>query len=276
MGLFALQQAIPAKCGPAVVSERPRSKVLGKPGGRIGDFCDYALNAYVGCGFGCSYCYAAFFVADEAMRQAWGTWVDVKTAALEEIELCPNLKGKRVTMSTATDPYQPLEARIGLTRQLVEAMSHPLRQPKLVIQTRSPLVVRDIDLFKRFEHLRVNMSITTDCDEIRKEFEPGCSSIERRMEAIRELRAAGIKTGVTVSPMLPVKDPHAFGRTLAELGADRYAVSDFHQTDRPFAASTRDRARALLRQHHWTRNEYERAAYVIRGYLPSNDAFSSD
>ncbi len=275
MGLFALQQELPAKCGPALVSERPRSKVLTKPSGKMGEFCDFALNAYIGCSFGCSYCYAAFFVADDERRQAWGSWVDVKTAALEEIELCPTLTGKTVFMSTATDPYQPLEAKIELTRQLVEAMSHPLRQPRLIIQTRSPLVVRDIDLFKRFKQLRVNMTITTDCDEIRKQFEPGCASIERRMDAVRQLKEAGIMTGVTVSPMLPVKDPHAFGRVLAGLGADRYAICDFHQTERPFAASTRAPAQVLLRQHRWTNDDYERAALIIRSYLPQKNAFAA-
>ncbi|MGM3366965.1 SPL family radical SAM protein, partial [Escherichia coli] len=91
----------------------------------------------------------------------------------------------------ATDPYQPLEAKVELTREILKLLSQPEHQPTLVIQTRSPLVTRDIDLFRRFENLRVNLSITTDSDLVRRDFEPGCSSIERRLEAARELVAAG-------------------------------------------------------------------------------------
>ncbi len=237
---------------------------------------DLALNPYVGCGFGCSYCYAAFFVADETRRATWGTWVDVKTSALEEIELCRDLAGKRLFMSTATDPYQPLEAKVGLTRLPVEAMAHPLRQPRLVVQTRSPLVLRDIDLFKRFKNIRVNMSITTDCDEIRKLFEPKCASIERRMEAVRKLKSEGIRTGVTIAPMLPLRDPVAFGKRLADLEADVYAVLDFHESTRPFSAGTREDAKSLLRSLGWTSDDFRGAKAVLYRYLPRGNGFDAE
>src|SRR5207253_3003827 len=114
------------------------------------------------------------------------------------------------------------EAKVELTRSLVELMSDPLRQPRLVVQTRGPLVTRDIEIYKRYKNVRVNMSITTDSDEIRKRFEPGCASIERRLEAIAEVAAAGISTSVCVCPMLPVEDPERFAKTLAKVKADRY------------------------------------------------------
>lgn len=268
MNLFTLPLSLPDTYGSATIADRPRAKVLGKPSGRM-DGVDFALNPYVGCGFGCSYCYAAFFVADAERRSDWGNWVDVKSAALDEIELRSDLKGKLIFMSTATDPYQPLEMKLGLTRSLVEAMSEPSRQPRLVIQTRSPLVYRDVDLFQRYEHLRVNMTISTDCDQIRRSFEPKCASIERRLETLVKLKEAGIKIGVTVSPMLPLRDPKRFGRILADLNADHYAVSDFHDSDRPFTANTGSGARELLHAMKWTRDDYERCARILKDNLPT-------
>ncbi|MFX5393191.1 hypothetical protein ABTD32_19510, partial [Acinetobacter baumannii] len=88
-------------------------------------------------------------------RERWGEWIEVKTSALEELQFNESLRGKKVYMSTATDPYQPLEAKVELTREILKLLSQPEHQPTLVIQTRSPLVTRDIDLFRRFENLRV-------------------------------------------------------------------------------------------------------------------------
>lgn len=267
MSLFAESIKHPERCGPAEVTSRPGARVLTKPTGAMGTNYDYSLNPYVGCGFGCSYCYAAFFVADEAKRERWGEWIEVKTSALEELQFNESLRGKKVYMSTATDPYQPLEAKVELTREILKLLSQPEHQPTLVIQTRSPLVTRDIDLFRRFENLRVNLSITTDSDLVRRDFEPGCSSIERRLEAARELVAAGIKVGICVSPMLPILRPHDFADTLEKIGASRYAWSDFHSSDRLFAASTRNPARQLLAQFGWGRGDFERVSRIFEARL---------
>ena len=132
---------------------------------------DFTLNPYSGCSFGCSYCYAAFFTRDQAQQDNWGLWVNAKQNAAQLIEdLKPGeLDGKRIYMSSVTDPYQPLEQRILLTQQILEAMAKHHR-PKLVVQTRSPLVTRDIPLFQEIEQrggrVQVNMTVTTDDEDV--------------------------------------------------------------------------------------------------------------
>ncbi|MEA2552764.1 MAG: hypothetical protein QOJ65_940, partial [Fimbriimonadaceae bacterium] len=159
--LFKLDLASPPpRIGPTSVTSRPKSRVLVVGRGSTATY-DYTLNPYIGCSFGCSYCFATSFVADEEKKAAWGTWVEVKDGALHELARV-DLKGKSIFMSSATDPYQPLEAQTMLTRSIVEFLSEPFRQPRLTVQTRSPLVARDIDLLLRYKRARINMSITTD------------------------------------------------------------------------------------------------------------------
>src|SRR5207253_1008036 len=101
---------------------------------------------------------------DQEKKAAWGMWVEVKHNALHELARA-DLKNKTIFMSSSTDPYQPLELQTQLTRSIVEFMSTPFRQPKLTVQTRSPIVARDLDIFARYETVRINMSITTDSEE---------------------------------------------------------------------------------------------------------------
>lgn len=135
----------------------------------------FTLNPYGGCAFGCEYCYARFFAPSSEQREMWGQWVLVKTNARELIaSACRSgvLKsGDAVYMSSVTDPYQPVERRLGLTRTVLEAILDSDVQPRLTIQTRSPLVTRDIELFERFHRLRVNVTITTDSEEVRLRYE---------------------------------------------------------------------------------------------------------
>lgn len=258
---------IPESLGRIQVSVREKSAVLANGSAEyLG--VDFTLNPYVGCGFACSYCYAAFFVADEAKRKDWGKWVDVKIDAERQIAKA-DLKGKKILMSSATDPYQPLEAKVELTRRIVELLSEPKRQPVLRVQTRSPIAARDIDLFKRFESIRVNMSITTDSDEIRKRFEPSCAGIERRMEALAEIAAAGIPIGIGISPTLPIENPDAFGRKLAALRPDYVWCSRFHQAKKDFQAGTREPALILAKEYGWTEDEFLKTVQVLKRHLPN-------
>lgn len=238
--------------GGVELRSRESEQILTPGRGRLEAY-DYSLNPYRGCGFGCTYCYAANFVVDEAQRARWGSWVEVKTHAVAALRR-RDIRGKRIYMSSATDPYQPIEVETELTRGLLEEMV--LQQPRLVIQTRGPLVIRDIDLLRRIRHLRVNLSITTDDDLIRREFEPRCASIERRLEAVLMLKEAGITVGVCVSPMLPMRDPASFGKLLTQLKVDIAGASWFHRSDRQFAASTRPDGEALLAAHGWTYGNY--------------------
>ena len=258
---------VPAKFGRAFVRTIESRSILTPTKGRLAEY-DFSLNPYRGCGFGCSYCYAAFFVPDDVRRDSWGQWVEVKANAVRLFNQVKGLGGARIFMSSVTDPYQPVEASVGLSRTILEHLSDLDEQPRIVVQTRGPLVTRDIDVLKRFRHLRVNMSITTDSDEMRKRFEPSCASIERRMAAVAELSDAGIRTAVCVSPMLPIEDPVGFARMLRELGADHYAASYFHTTDRRFASGTGKEAMEMAREYGWTPARFQRVAGVLESLVP--------
>lgn len=260
-------RAIPETIGKAKVTTLEKSNVLSPAGGFMSDY-DFTLNPYVGCQFGCAYCYAAFFINSEERRESWGEWVDVKVNAIKEIAKKRVLLDKKIYMSSVTDPYQPLENKIHLTRDILEAMAAPERQPRIVVQTRSPLVTRDIDILRRYKHLRVNMTVTTDSDAIRKRFEPACPSNDRRLEALAEVKAAGIRTCICVTPMLPLEDPEKFARRLADMKADIYVAQPFKPSQGRFTASTRRMALDIAQQYNWTEQNYAKAFAILRKHLP--------
>jgi DNA repair photolyase len=269
LALFSMDEPadrVPERLGRAEIGVRPKAKVLHDVSGYWDRF-DYTLNPYVGCSFGCSYCYAAFFVPDEEKRHRWGQWVDVKVSGIGEILKRRDLGGKRILMSSATDPYQPIERKVRLTRGIVEALAGADRQPVLRVQTRSPIVTRDIDLFRRFDDICVNMSVTTDCDAIRKRFEPACASIDARLEAIQEVKAAGIPISLFLAPLLPVEDPEKFADRIAEIGPDHVFASPFNITDGHFKGSTRSPALELAHEYGWTRDRVERTITLIKERL---------
>lgn len=258
---------VPERAGRAQVTLKEKAQVLSRAQGFMGDY-DFTLNPYSGCQFGCAYCYAAFFVNDAQKRQDWGGWVEVKTNAVRELERSRSLCDKKIYMSSVTDPYQPLEAKIGLTREILNVLSSPLKMPRLVVQTRSPLVERDLDLLSKLKHVRINMTVTTDSEAIRKKFEPLCPAIEGRLEALRAAKSAGLKTCVCITPMLPLEDPETFARRLAALKADIYVAQPFKPSNGPFAASTRGIALEIAQEFGWTTREYERAFDILRSQLP--------
>jgi DNA repair photolyase len=132
-------------------------------------------------------------------ERKWGSYVDVKINAPQV--LVRELRGLRkdeVFLSSASDPYQPVEARYGLTRQCLKAL-HRNGFPVSIL-TRSPLVLRDLDLLRRFEWVRVGMSITTVPN---RQFEPGVPPLNRRIETLKRLGEAGITTWVSLAPVIP-------------------------------------------------------------------------
>lgn len=166
----------------------------------------YSLNPYRGCQHNCAYCYAPCVL--RIPREQWGTVVEVKTNI--PVVLARELRTKKpgvVGLSTVTDPYQPLERTYGLTRSCLEhllAYDFPAH-----IQTKSALVTRDVDLLSRFSDAQVMMSIGTINDEERRLLEPFASSIQDRLDALKELGDAGVKTSVFFGPVYPtisVKD----------------------------------------------------------------------
>lgn len=250
---------------PRVVPIEPRS-ILTRASGFMSDY-DYTLNPYTGCLFGCTYCYAAFFLRDHELTESWGEWVQAKVNAVEVLErMRTDLTAKSIYMSSVTDPYQPVERRLGLVRALLERLIP--EQPQLVVQTRGPLVTRDIDLFEDLEFVRVNMTVTTDDDDVRRAFEPQCPSNDQRLAAIGQVVDAGVDAMITLTPLLPISDPRGFADQLLETGVRRFVVQPFHAARGRFVAGTRGRAVAISEARDWDDDAYARTVAVLHEVLP--------
>ena len=239
----------PNQLGQAVVEYSPVRDILTRSSGFMGEY-DYTLNPYSGCSFGCTYCYAAFFSMSREKRDGWGYWITVKENAVSKMDRFKrSLDGKLIYMSSVTDPYQPIERRLKITRDLLKILAER-HKPKLVVQTRSPLITRDCDLFHSIEdnggRVQVNMTVTTDDEDIRRTFEPYCPSNSVRMRAIAEFVNTGIDACITMTPLLLVKDAHAFSESLLETGVKRFIAQPFHFQRGKFIASTRKEAFAMM------------------------------
>lgn len=274
-----LTRSRPERLGPVDVEYARVRNILTRATGFM-DAYDFTLNPYAGCSFGCTYCYAAFFSYSTEKRDSWGLWVDVKENAVECLRRRRGrLDGKLIYMSSVTDPYQPIERQLGLTRGLLEVLSRQC--PKLVVQTRSPDVVRDVDLFRKMVdrggRVQVNMTVTTDDEDIRRTFEPFCPSNGVRLRAARELCARGVDTCVTMTPLLLVRDPEQFAADLLGTGVRDFIVQPFHFQRGKFIAGTRDSALRLMSEKLSCNRTIFREAYlehyrevtrVLRGRLP--------
>lgn len=165
---------------------------------------DYCINPYVGCQHACVYCYASYYTKKYSKHtEPWGSFVDVKINAFEVLrkEILKKKKGS-VYVSSLTDPYQPLEKKYELTKKCLEIL---LRNNfSVCVQTKSFLITRDIDLFKKFkEKCEVGLTITCFDEKVKEIFEPFSSSIKERLEALKMLKENGIKTFVFFGPVLP-------------------------------------------------------------------------
>lgn len=233
---------------------------------RRGGF-DWTCNPYVGCTFGCTYCYAVFLPQNRRPRDTWGQWFQAKSNAVELArKQAHQLAGQAVYISSVTDPYLPAERSLQLTRGILEILV--AHQPRVLIQTRGPLVVRDVAVLARFQSLRVNVSIPTDSDEVRQAFEPKAPPLERRWQAVAALRSAGLPVGICVTPMLPLADAEAFVRRLVAFTPDVLVTQDFHDSGGAFGADTGIAARRLLAERRWSLNDYHRFVARLREFLP--------
>ena len=168
----------------------------------ISKIYSYVINPYVGCQHACYYCYARFMKRFSGHQEPWGSFVDVKINAAELLRK-EILKKKRaeVWISGVCDPYQPLEAHYQLTRKCLQILSED--NWPVIIQTRSSLVLRDLDILKGAKDWEVGLTITTADDEIRRLFEPNAPTINERLSTLAELQRSGLRTYAMIAPILP-------------------------------------------------------------------------
>ncbi len=159
---------------------------------------DFSVNPYTGCTHGCRYCYASFMKRFTNHPEPWGDFLDVK--CWPEIKNPQRYAGKDIFMGSVTDPYLPQEAVYRRTRMILEQLQGS--GARLTIQTKSDLVLRDLELIKTFPKARVGFSINT-LDETFKAQMDRAVSIRRRLEAMRRLHEAGVRTTCFISPIFP-------------------------------------------------------------------------
>jgi DNA repair photolyase len=187
-----------------------------KPTSFLADF-DVSINPYCGCAFQCGagrdedhpgYCYVPDLMpAHVAKHGGWGNFVQVREPAVDVLRRAlPRLAGKRAFMSPTTDVYQPVERQHRLTSRLLELLLDSGLE-WLLINTRSPLILEDLELLRAFgPRVEVGISIPTDREDLRRALDPKCPSAERRLRTARELRAAGVPVRIQVAPMQPHTD----------------------------------------------------------------------
>lgn len=166
---------------------------------------DFTINPYVGCLHGCIYCYARFMKRFTKHTEPWGQFLDAKINAPDLIpkkrEEIIKYRNKSITISSVTDPYQPAERKYKLTRAILKKLI-PF-ESSFCILTKSDLILRDIDLLKRFKNLIAGVSLSLLNDDIRKEVEPLASSVKKRINTVKNLKEAGISNFIFISPIFP-------------------------------------------------------------------------
>jgi len=215
------------------------TRALTPTGGFLGGF-SFSLNPYVGCAFGagggCPFCYVRALPVARARPGAWGSWVIAKSnllellaRELESLERAGKLRTATIFMSSATDPYQGLERRTRLTRGALELFA--ARPPwRVLLQTRSPMVERDLDLLVRLRPgLIASITVETDDERVRRRLTPTSPSIARRLATARRLRAAGVFVQIAIAPMMP-NNPERLA-ALVDEAADRVVVDTYFAGD---------------------------------------------
>lgn len=170
---------------------------------------DYVVNPYTGCRFGCAYCYATFmsrYVSEPV--EEWGNYVYVKRNIVELFErelarMKPERRMRSIFISSVTDPYQGAEAKYKLSRGVMTALARERYPGPVAVLTKSPMVLRDIDLFSQLPDFEAGLTVTSGEDEISRWLEVHAPPPLKRIEALRALSEAGIRTYAFVGPLVP-------------------------------------------------------------------------
>lgn len=232
----------------AAVFPRQVRQALTRTGGYLAGYT-HTLQPYVGCEFSCHYCYVRALPVQRAnpYGREWSRWISPKTDIAERLRaqgVRGTVAGARIFCASSTDPYTPLERKLGLTRACLDVFAEFPPQV-LVVQTRSPLVLRDVDRLRALPRVGVSLTVTTDSEAVRRRYEPDSPRISRRIETLAALRAAGLRTQAAVAPLLP-GDAEALAKRLDPV-VDRVVVDDLVRGDGAGGArsrATRERLRA--------------------------------
>lgn len=160
--------------------------------------CDYSVNPYVGCTHACRYCYASFMKRFTGHAEPWGGFIDVKY--WPEIKNPLKYEGKEIFIGSVTDPYNPQEAEYQRTRAFLEQMQGS--GARISIATKSDLVLRDLELIRKFPDARVSWSVNTLDEDFKNDMDDA-SSIGRRLDAMKIFHDEGIRTTCFISPIFP-------------------------------------------------------------------------
>jgi DNA repair photolyase len=263
---------------PFQVLETEAKSILSKTTGFIAEAgFTHSLTPARNCTFGCTYCYVPTMGIYGGLKpedwRHWGRFTTFKTNAPELLRR--QLRANQVIYcSPLVDPYQPAEESQQLMPSVIEELM--ARPPRIcVIQTRGPLIVRDLERLLQLSRrttLRVSFSLTTNREPVRKLYEPLCATLDCRLKAIRQLREAGITTFATLAPLLPC-DPEEL-TAIALAATDNDIIGDpLHvRSVKPRGATTRNAAFAISHKHgfsQWLDAEFqeeivERLARVVR------------
>jgi len=251
----------------AVTDASTSSPLISKTGFKGYDYC---LNPYVGCGFGCSFCYVRFFVKDP--QHEWGDFVRVRKHVFTKLttelkkplrgkgELRVNKdgknyrtagpiqrdtngtpirvhKGKRLVIGTMTDPYQPIERKNRVTREVIKKILDTPTFSKVGIFTRSPIVLEDLDLIRQLPRARIHYSISPFPQDVMRKLEPLAIQTSRRLDTIKRIKDAGIRVHVNVAPAIPHYSEQMtdeLAEKLGEIGVDEFFVDPVQPYDAAF------------------------------------------
>ena len=178
-----------------IIREIEVQSVMTKSSLPVGGF---SVNPYVGCPHACKYCYASFMKRFTGHTEPWGTFLDVKH--WKPITNPHKYDGQRIVIGSVTDGYNPYEEEFCRTSRLLEELKGT--NAEIMICTKSDLVLRDLELLKKFPKVTVSWSINTLDEQFRKDMDRAVS-IERRIAAMRKVYEAGIRTVCFVSPIFP-------------------------------------------------------------------------
>lgn len=239
----------------------------------------YSVNPYVGCPHACKYCYASFMKRFTGHTEDWGTFLDVKHWPV--INNPRKYAGQLAVIGSVTDGYNPMEEKYGRTRELLKQLRYS--DTKIMVCTKSDLVVRDLDILTQMSDVTVSWSINT-LDEAFKNDMDEAVSIERRLKAMKTVYDAGIRTVCFVSPIFPgitdipaiierVKNQCDFVwlENLNLRGDFKTVIMDYIENSYPALLPLYQEIYVKKNKQYWIQLEEEMKQYAIKHEFPYID-----